>query len=86
MFFNNKAVVLKINELNKFIVGMRSAGREHRDTRHGTNAVKSIFVETDNAFESVIFKNLRLNKFIVLRLANHRRNRDNHGGATVTSD
>ena len=71
MFFNFKAVVFKVDELDALGFRVRFARREDRHARNGSDAVKSIFVETDDAFERVVFEDIGLNDFVVAGLANH---------------
>ena len=86
MFFDFKAVVLEINELDRLIGRVRLACREYRRARHGSNPIERVFVEVDHAFERVMLQNLALDHLVVFRLADHCRNRHDYRRASAAHD
>ena len=78
---NLVSVVSEVDELAHLVGVMRLMRREHGDDRIRAHSVERIRVARDDAFQRVLLHDARLVRLLGLRLAGHRRLRNDDGSA-----
>ena len=83
MFLHFKTVVFKVDEFGGFVFVMWDTCGKDGNAGIGSDAVKGVFVQGNDAFKRVFFENVFFNCLFFFGFSRHGRLRHNHNGFAI---